>query len=63
MAPTMSTAYTHGHTAVTRALALAPPRRQDMPAADRAELHLWYALLVEGFSRTKPSSTRDQVRA
>ena len=46
MAPTMSTAYTHGHTAVTRALALAPPRRQDMPAADRAELHLWYALAV-----------------
>ena len=49
MAPTMSTAYTHGHTAVTRALALAPPRRQDMPAADRAELHLWYWQFVNYF--------------
>ena len=51
MAPTMSTAYTHGHTAVTRALALAPPRRQDMPAAARAERQHRRREAILGISR------------
>ena len=58
MAPTMAAAYTHGHAALTRALAIAPP---SMPAPHRAELHLWHALLLEAFSRTSAKSTREQI--
>ena len=58
MAPTMVAAYTHGHAALTRALAIAPP---SMPPSHRAELHLWHALLLEGFSRTSSKSTREQI--